>query len=100
LKEELEILKVFLKDTMKITLTSLESSQDQFLGDRFSFARLENYKAQDSSNSMLQKEVRLLALGDQDFYIFALLVSPAKEADLYNWGRNTRSFSETIKTIK
>ncbi len=97
---ELEDQRKYFDNVMNLKITKLLSSEKSLAYNRFLFNRLEVYDVEPKKGKASPQEIHFLALGDKEWYIFAILFTPKETTHLYNWARNTQSFKEIIKAIK
>jgi hypothetical protein len=101
LTKEVEALKKHFSDYMGINVTSLAySSKPEQVHSRFLFSRYEVYKASYKKEGHVDPEVRLLTLGDKDWYIFIYLISPREQENLPNWAHNVRTLEMIMSSIR
>lgn len=92
LVKEAERLREFITTTTHLNIDKLDDQRPLPGMSRFNFSRLETYTASNSENPQAPKqEIRLITLGNNESYIFLLMLSPEPSTDLYNWGRNKRA---------
>ncbi len=100
LDKEIQSLREYFKDTMKLQFQKMESSSKSQAYDRFVFNRVEKYLVSNPEKPDFVQRVNLVVLGDKEWYILMFLLSPREEEDLYNSARNEQSFDVLIKSIK
>lgn len=99
-REELNLMKVYFGETLGLNFVKMLSSEKFATAERFVFSRLETYQVESRANANIKQEVHLLLLGNEQFYIFVLLLTPDQNTSLYNWARNTRSYNMLINSIR
>lgn len=97
---ELDDQRKYFDNVMNLKIAKLVSSDKSQAYNRFLFNRLEVYDVEPKKGKASPQEIHFLALGDKEWYIFAILFTPKEQTHLYNWARNTQSFKEIIKAIK
>lgn len=100
LRTELENLKVYFEETMKLEFVKLESSGKSPAYDRFMFNRYEVYDVKNKQRGEVPQKLHLAILGDKEWYIILFLLSPREDDNLYNWARNVASFEAILQSIK
>lgn len=100
LDKEIQSLREYFKDNMKLQFQKMESSSKSQAYDRFVFNRVEKYLVSNPEKPDFVQRVNLVVLGDKEWYILMFLLSPREEEDLYNSARNEQSFDVLIKSIK
>ncbi len=101
LKKEVEDLKKYFDGVLKLDFKKLVSSDKAPTSSRFLFSRYEVYQvASKKEESPSNQEIRLVALGDKDWYVFAFLLTPADSENFYTWASNTQSFDMIVKSLK
>lgn len=100
-EREADILRSFVNNTMKLDVLEMTGTQDIAAHDKYIFHRMETYRAKSlQEGNIATQELRLVALGSEDNYIFLLLLSPEAGKDLYNWARNTRALDLITQSIQ
>lgn len=97
---ELDDQRKYFDNVMNLKIAKLVSSDKSLAYNRFLFNRLEVYDVEPKKGKASPQEIHFLALGDKEWYIFAILFTPKEQTHLYNWARNTQSFREIVKSIK
>jgi len=97
---ELDDQRKYFDNVMNLKITKMISSGKSQAYDRFLFNRYEIYDVEPKKGKASPQEIHFLALGDKEWYIFAILFTPKEGTHLYNWARNTQSFKEIVKAIK
>ncbi len=100
LKKETEKLKKYFNDFLKIEVKKLVSSNSAPAYNRFLFSRYEIYQVSPLKEDASDQELRLVVLGDKNWYIFMFLLSPSEKENLYTWACNTRAFDVIVKKLK
>jgi len=70
------------------------------VSNRFQFYRYEIYDVAEHKSRTIDKELRFVALGDDKWYVFALLETPSPEEDFHTWAVNTQDFDMIIKDFR
>ena len=93
-------LRSYFMDTMNLSFEKLELSEPYpSAADRFIFKRHEIYTVQSRKEGQAPQELRLVALGDQNWYVFVFLVTLKQEDFHYTWARNVRSFEVMLASL-
>ena len=100
IRKEFDELKKFFAEKVKIEFSKLIAIERPKVTDRFIFSRLERYEAKSTEKLRIPQEIRLLALGDKEWYIFIYMISPTETANLYNWARNSHSFDVIMQSVR
>jgi hypothetical protein len=100
LDKEIQSLREYFKDTMKLQFQKMEFSGKSQAYDRFVFNRAEKYLVNNPEKPDFVQRVNLVVLGDKEWYVLMFLLSPREEEDLYNSARNEQSFDVLVKSIK
>lgn len=100
LAQELETLKKYFNETLGLEIKKMVSSGDIPAAPRFLFSRYELYQVASKKKSLSEQDLRLVALGDKEWYIFVFLLSPSEADNLYAWARNTQTFDLVVKSLK
>lgn len=100
LQTELDDQRKYFDNVMNLKITKLVSSEKSQAYNRFLLNRYEVYDVEPKKGKASPQEIHFLALGDKEWYIFAILFTPKEGTHLYNWARNTQSFKEIVKAIK
>ena len=100
LHHELKSLKKYFDETLHLEFVRMISSEKpQQISDRFIFSQFEVYDVKPKTSDGLQ-ELRLLALGDKEWYVFVFLLTQKEENNLLTWARNIRSLELISKSLK
>lgn len=92
LLKEAERLRAFITSSTQLSIDKMNDLRPLSALNHFPFKRIETYTASNTANLQSPpQELRLITLGNNDVYIFALMLSPSSSVDLYNWGRNARA---------
>ena len=100
LKKEAEDLKKYFDTFLKIDFKKLVSSNKAPVSDRFLFSRYEVYQVASKKENTADQELRLIVLGDKDWYVFAFLLTPSDVDNFYTWACNTRAFDMIVKKLR
>jgi len=100
LDAEIQSLRQFFKNKMKLDFVKMEFSGKSPAYDRFIFNRFETYLVSSPEKPDATQKVDIVVLGDKEWYILMFLLSPREEEDLYNAARNEQSLDVLIKSIK
>jgi hypothetical protein len=101
LKTEIEVMRKFFADTMKVDFKKMDASGKSDAYERFLFNRYEIYDVLSTkAKNPTIEEIHLVVLGDPDWYIFIFMLTPAEATALNSWARNVQSFREMIKSVK
>ncbi len=100
LLQELEGLKTYCDDRLAINIKKLLSSGPTAASGRFLFSRAETYQVAPKNNALAEQELRLVVLGDKNWYIFILLLTPTEASNLYTWANNTQVLELILKSLK
>lgn len=97
---ELKSLKKYFDETLKLDFVRMVSSEKPTqINDRFIFSQFEVYNVK-PKNAEGEQEMRLLALGDKEWYVFIFLLSQKEENNLLTWARNIRSLDLITRSLK
>ncbi len=99
LRGELEFLRAHLIEKLDLYLDKMLTSTAGPKTERFSFSRREGYTAT-GRESRLPQQVELVVLGNTEWYIFGVLLTPDPAREIYNGARNLRSFDLITKSIQ
>jgi hypothetical protein len=100
LKKEMENMKGFVTKTLDLHVKKLVSSGKAPVSKRFLFSRYETYQVVPKKNNPIPQEIRFVALGDKNFYVFGVLFSPTRNEDFFNWAVNTQTFDLMLKEFR
>lgn len=100
LQQEIDNLKIYFQDTMKLKFLKLETSGRSAAYDRFIFNRYETYEVKNKQRGEVNQKLHLAVLGDKEWYIIMFLLSPREDDNLYSWARNVASFESMLQSIK
>ncbi len=100
LQLEIEGLKKYFEETMKLEFLRLETSGKSPAYDRFLFNRYETYEVKNKQKGEANQKLHLAVLGDKEWYIILFLLSPREDDNLYSWARNVASFNGMLQSIK
>lgn len=100
LRTELENMRNYFKNSFKLEIAGMKSSEDIETSNRFIFNRYEVYNVQNEDKKRLPQELHFAVLGDKEWYIFAFMITPTEEDNLYTWARNTESFHVVVRSVK
>lgn len=64
------------------------------------FARVEVYQAKADSKRIQDHEYWLAIMSEDRFYYIVSMVTPSRDADFYNWARNTEAFQIVIESMR
>jgi hypothetical protein len=70
------------------------------VSNRFKFYRYEIYDVAEHKSRTIDKELRFVALGDDKWYVFAIMETPSPEEDFHTWAVNTQDFDMIIKDFR
>lgn len=70
------------------------------VSNRFMFYRYEVYQVAEHKSRGIDKELRFVALGDEKWYVFAILETPSAEEDFKTWAVNTQDFDMIVKDFR
>lgn len=98
--KETDELKTFFDQTLGIDFKKLVSSDKAPVSKRFIFSRYEVYQVASKKENTIEQELRFVALGDKDWYIFAFLLSPSETVDFSTWATNIADFDMIIKGFR
>jgi hypothetical protein len=97
---EIDALKAHLSDFVGLNVRHMETSaKPEKVSPRFAFARTETYSVGYKKPGLSDPFLRLVVLGDKNWYILAYLISPPEKEDLYMWGRNMRAMDIVMETM-
>lgn len=99
LRGELEFLRALLIEKLDLYIEKMLISSAGPKTERFSFSRREAYTSTGRQNRLAQ-QIELVVLGNADFYIFAVLLTPDPAREIYNGARNLRSFDLISRSIQ
>jgi hypothetical protein len=100
LKSETEKIRKYFSDFLHIEFKKVVSSGTSPAYNRFLFSRYEIYQVSSPKKDAPDQEVRLAVLGDKEWYIFAFLLTPSENENLYLWACNTRAFDLILKRLR
>jgi hypothetical protein len=101
LKKETDELKKYFNDFLGITFTKLTSSDKAPVkSNRFVFSRFEIYQISQKKANTSGQELRLVVVGDKNWYVFGFLMTPSDSDSFYTWASNTRTFDMIIKSLR
>lgn len=85
-------------DGLGFKIQKMTASTDIAAASRFALKRHETYLIEKEGQN--PQELHVVALGDLNWYVIALLVTPTDVSNYYMWARNTYTFEQMIKSIK
>lgn len=92
-RKEVNKLRAYFDGFLNLDFKKLVSSDKmQNAPSRFLFSRYEVYQVAAKKENAAIQELRLIALGDKDWYIFIFLLSPSDTENFYTWATNTQAF--------
>ena len=92
LEKEAARLRDYIINTVRLNIDKMSDQRPLPALERFPFNRVETYISTSTANqSTPAQELRLITLGNNEHYIFIMMLSPQRNVDLYNWGRNKRA---------
>jgi len=105
LKKETDDIKSFIEGPLGLEFRKWVSSTKPPVSSRFlgegRFARYEIYQVATAKKSnAIPQELRFVALGDKDWYVFALLLTPTDSENFYVWAVNTFDFDMMVKDFR
>ena len=100
LKKEANDVKDFVGKILNVDFRKLVSSDKIKTSNRFLFSRYEVYEVAPRKNNPIPQELRFVALGDKNWYVFGLLFSPSESENFYAWANNTQDFDMMIKDFR
>lgn len=91
----------FVTKTLGLEFKKLVDSRKAPVSNRFLFSRYEVYQVLPKTNTnAMPQEIRFLALGDKNWYVFGVLWTPSENEDFYNWAVNTQDFDMMIRDFR
>jgi len=100
LAQEMTGLKNYLNSFLGIELKKLVSSDKAPAYKRFLFSRHEVYQVGSKKKNSDDGELRLVVLGDPEWYIIVFLMTPSKTGNFYAWAHNTQAFDLIVKNLR
>lgn len=101
LATEIEAMRKYFTDTMKVEFKKMLSTGKSDAYARFVFNRYEVYDVVSKAAKVpTTQEIHLVVLGDKEWYIFAYLFTPKEAQNLPTWARNVQSFQQVVKSVK
>jgi hypothetical protein len=100
LNKEIGDLKSFIDNFLGIECKKLISSDKAPVADRFIFSRYEVYQVASKQENAIDQELRLVVLGDHDWYIFAFLLTPSENVDFPTWANNVQDFDMIVRDFR
>ncbi|MFH1157360.1 MAG: hypothetical protein V1721_00505 [Pseudomonadota bacterium] len=100
LRDEVAKLKRYFDEFLLIDVKNLVSSNTASVYDRFIFSRYEVYQVSFRKQGDSVKELRLVMLGDKEWYIMLFLLAPSEEEDLFSWSRDVQTFDLILGNIR
>lgn len=92
LEKEALRLRDYITNVVRLNIDKMSEQRPLPALERFAFNRIEVYSASSAANpANPSQELRLITLGNNDHYVFIMMLSPQSQIDLYNWGRNKRA---------
>ncbi|MCE9508189.1 MAG: hypothetical protein K8R48_07770 [Alphaproteobacteria bacterium] len=99
-ENEIKNLKNYFETTVDIKFKKLLSSDKAPASGRFLFSRYETYLTGSIKGNAADRELRLAALGDKDWYIFVFLLTPPESDNFYTWASNVATFDLIVKSLR
>lgn len=100
LKKETEAMRDYVSNVLGLDVKALVSSGTAQAPERFSFTRYEVYQAVPRKTGTADQQLRFAVLGDKEWYIFALGLSPTQEDDFSAWARDKQAFELILRRMK
>lgn len=101
LKSELELFRdSVIEDSMGFQIRDFVGEHDFKASSRFIYKRMEVYNGGIKDDPYSRQEMRFAVLGDGNWYIFMVLITPSAQDDLLLWARNTRAFDLMLQSIR
>ena len=100
LKKEANDLRDFVSNILKVDFRKLISSDKAQVSNRFLFSRYEVYEVAPRKNNPIPQELRLVALGDKNWYVLGILFSTSDSENFYAWANNVQDFNMIIKDFR
>ena len=100
LKKETDDLKKFIDGFLGIDFKKLVSSDKAPVSNRFIFSRYEIYQVSSKKENTIDQELRLVVLGDQNWYILVFLLTPTANVDFNTWAVNLQDFDMIVKDFR
>jgi len=101
LKKEAADIKNFVEGVLGLELKNLVPfDKPPVFSKRFLFSRYEVYQVVSKKGNAMSQELRFVALGDKNWYVFALLLTPSDNENFYAWAVNTKDFDMIVKDFR
>jgi hypothetical protein len=100
LEGEIKNLKNYFETSVDIKFKKMLSSDKAPASSRFLFSRYETYLTGSIKGNTADRELRLAALGDKDWYIFVFLLTPPEADNLYTWASNVATFDLIVRSLR
>ena len=78
----------------------LEEYEDFTVDENMDVIQIKTYEALDSSQSNSAYEYWLAVLYSGEYYYFLSLLTPSRDADYFNWARNTQTFRVLVESTR
>lgn len=91
-KKEMSVNKLLIQD-------EIEELEDFVLDENMELIEVKAYDAIDQSQSVLDYEFWLAVMHTGEYYYFLTLLTPSRNADYFNWARNTQTFRVVVENI-
>lgn len=99
LEMELDTLKAELRKKGLLVGEIIETREDVEFSDEVEFGFVDVYEGTDTENNVLNYEIWVTAMAIQDYYMFAVLVTPHRDNEFFTWSRNFTAFKRVLKTV-
>jgi len=100
-KKEINTMKTYFDGFLGLEFKRLVSSSTlSGVPPRFVFSRYETYQVKSKKENTVSQELRLVALGDKDWYIFIFMLSPSDTENFYLWACNTQAFDIILRKLR
>lgn len=100
-RKETDDIRRYFTEQMGLDFQNLISSDKAPVSGQYLFSRYEIYQvASKKEENAPPRELRLVTLGDKDWYVFAFLLTPMEATNFYLWATNTRAFDIVLNTLK
>lgn len=100
LTQEMALVRKYFNDDLGIVFKTLVSSDKAPAFSRFAFSRYEVYEAASKKSDSVSNEARLAVLGDKDWYITILMLSPSAQDSAAIWARDVETFDQIVKKLR
>jgi hypothetical protein len=100
LKKETDDIKSFIDKYLSLEFKKLVESKKAPVSKRFIFSRYEVYQVSQKKGNTVPQELKFVALGDKNWYVFGVLLSPSENENPDAWAIDNQDFNMMLRDFR